>query len=66
MHPWTLDQCRTNIEVKAWVSIIDINSDIKEPICVNQNCNTNEILIFGGYLKVKKIFVHSNLRNDTL
>ena len=31
-----------------------MNTCIKEPTCGYQNCNTNQILIFGGYLKVKE------------
>ena len=36
------------------VSIININNGIKEPTCGYQNCNTSEILIFGGYAKVRE------------
>ena len=34
------------------VSIININYGIKEPTCGYQNCDTSQILIFGGYPKV--------------
>lgn len=40
---WCIDECM--------VSIIKVNNGIKEPACVYQNCNTNQILIFGGYVK---------------
>ena len=33
------------------VSIIDINNDIKEPNFGCQNCNINQILVFGECLK---------------
>ena len=36
------------------VSIININNGIKEPTCWYQNCNTNQISIFGGYIKVRE------------
>jgi hypothetical protein len=31
---------------------------IKEPLCGSQNFHTKQILIFGGYVKVEKIFVY--------
>ena len=34
------------------VSIININNGIKKPTRKYQNCNTSQILIFGGYVKV--------------
>ena len=34
------------------VSIININS-IKEPTHEYQNCNSGQIFIFGGYVKVR-------------
>jgi hypothetical protein len=40
--------------VNAWVSIINISNDIKEPTHGNQNCYNTQILIFGGYVKVKE------------
>ena len=36
------------------VSIINTNNDIKEPTCGHQNCNTNQILIFCEYVKVRE------------
>ena len=36
------------------VSKININSGIKKPICGYENCNTSQILIFGGYVKVRE------------
>ena len=36
----------------------NINNGIKEPTCRYQICNTTQILIFGGCLKVREIFVH--------
>ena len=36
------------------VSIININNDIKESTCGYQNCRTCQILIFGGYVKVRE------------
>ena len=36
------------------VSIININNGIKEPTHGYQNCNTSQILIFGGYVKVRE------------
>ena len=39
---------------ECMVSIININNDdIKEPTCGYQNCNTSQILIFGGYVRVR-------------
>ena len=43
---------------ECMVSIININNVIKEPIQGYQNCNTNQILIFGGYDKVRE-FMYS-------
>ena len=39
---------------ECMVLMININNDIKKPTRVYQNCNTSQILIFGGYLKVKE------------
>jgi hypothetical protein len=39
---------------ECMVLIININKVIKEPPHGYQNCNTSQILIFGGYVKVKK------------
>ena len=36
------------------VSIININNGIEEPTCGYQTCNTSQILIFGGYVKVRE------------
>ena len=36
------------------VVIININNGKKEPTCGYQNCNTSQILIFGGYVKVRE------------
>ena len=36
------------------VVIININTGKKEPTRGYQNCNTSQILIFGGYLKVRE------------
>ena len=42
---------------ECMLSIINIdNIGIKEHICRYQNCNTNQLLIFRRYVKVKKIF----------
>ena len=35
-------------------SIINTNNGIKEATHGSQNCNTNQILTFGGYFKVRK------------
>ena len=43
---WYIDECM--------VSMIYINNGIKEPTHGYQNCNTNQIMIFGGYLKVRE------------
>ena len=40
--------------MNAWVSIINISNDIKEPTHGYQNCHTTQILIFGGYVKVRE------------
>jgi hypothetical protein len=41
--------------VNAWVSIININSGIKEPTYgYLQNCNTNQLMVFGGYVKARE------------
>ena len=36
------------------VSIININNSTKESTHGHQNYNTNEILMFGGYVKVRE------------
>ena len=36
------------------VVIINISNGKKEPTHGYQNCNTSQILIFGGYLKVRE------------
>ena len=35
-------------------SLININNGIKEPTCGYQNCKSCQILIFGGYIKVRE------------
>jgi hypothetical protein len=35
------------------LSIINIINGIKEPTCGYHNCNTSQMLIFGGYVKVR-------------
>ena len=37
---------------ECMVSIINISNGIKEPTCGHQNCDTEQMLIFGGYVKV--------------
>ena len=39
---------------ECMVSIININKSIKEPFRGYQICNTNQILIFGGYVKARE------------
>ena len=34
-------------------SIIDISNGIKEPTFGYQNCNTSQVLVFDGYVKVR-------------
>ena len=36
------------------ISIININNGIKEPTQGYQNCNTNQITIFGWYVRVRE------------
>ena len=36
------------------VSIHYINKGIKEPTLRYQTCNTNQVFIFGGYVKVRE------------
>ena len=38
------------------VLVININNGTKESTCGYRNCNTNQILIFGGYVKVRESF----------
>ena len=44
MLQWYISECM--------VSIIKIKNGIEKPTHGYQNCNTNQILIFGGYDKV--------------
>ena len=39
---------------KCTVSIINIYNNIEEPTCGHQNCNSSQILIFGGYDQVRE------------
>ena len=39
---------------ECMISIININSGIQKPTSGYQNCNTNRVLIFDGYLKVRE------------
>ena len=39
---------------ECMISTININSNIKEPTCGYQACNTNQALIIGGYVEVRK------------
>ena len=39
----------------AWVSLININIDIKEPPPGYQNCNTCQILIFGSVSRCENL-----------
>ena len=39
---------------ECMVSITNINNGIKEPTCQYLNCNSDHILIFGGYVKVRE------------
>ena len=39
---------------KCMESLINIDNGIKEPTHGYQNCNTSQILIFGGYVKVRE------------
>ena len=43
---WYLGECME--------TIININNVIKEPTRGYENCNTSQILIFGGYVKVRE------------
>jgi hypothetical protein len=45
---------------ECMISIIKINNGIKEPIYGYQNCNTTQILIFGGYVKVRESVIYMN------
>ena len=40
--------------LNAWVSIMNVNKDMKERTCGYRICNTSQILIFGGHLKVRE------------
>ena len=46
------------------VSILKINVGIKESTCGHQYCNTSQILLFGGYHKVRESFVYPNYYLD--
>jgi hypothetical protein len=39
---------------ECMASIMNINNGIKEPTRRYQNCNTNQTLIFGSYVKVRE------------
>ena len=39
---------------KCMESLINIDNGIQEPTHGYQNCNTSQILIFGGYFKVRQ------------
>ena len=39
---------------KCMESLINIDNGIKEPTHGYQNCNISQILIFGGYVKVRE------------
>ena len=46
------------------VSIININNGIKEPSTRgDQNCITSQILLFGGYLKVRDIWANTIIKH---
>lgn len=45
MSVWYMSDCM--------VSIININNGIREPTCGDQNYNTSQKLIFGGYGEVR-------------
>jgi hypothetical protein len=47
------------------VSIINITNDIKEPTHGYQNYNTTQILITGGYVKVRES-LYTQVLNTTL
>ena len=40
--------------VECMVSMININNGIKEHIRGYRNCNPNQILIYGGYVKMRE------------
>ena len=44
----------TNVGPIYMVSIMSIKNGIKESTCGYQNCNTSQLLIFGGYVKVRE------------
>ena len=46
MLDWYLGECM--------VSMINISNGIKKSTHVHQNCNTNQKLIIGGYVKVRE------------
>ena len=55
--PPTMVAPRSNIHVNTCVWIINTNNSIKDPIHECQNfVDTNQILIFGGYLKTRESF----------
>ena len=39
---------------ESMVSVFNINNGIKEPTRGYQDCNTSEIFIFGGHVKVRE------------
>lgn len=40
--------------MNAWVSILNIPNGFQESTRGYQNCKTGEILMFGGYLKIRE------------
>jgi hypothetical protein len=49
------------------VSIININNSMKEPAHGSQNCNTSQILIFGGCVKVRaSLHTRVIIRDNTI
>ena len=50
---WNKNQCWLCIG-ECMVSIINIKNGIKELTRRYQNCNTSQILLFGGYVKVRE------------
>jgi hypothetical protein len=41
---------------ECMVSIINVNNGIKEPTRAYHICNTKQVLIIGGYVKVRESF----------
>lgn len=53
-------QCWDRCKDECVVSKIDVHDDIKGPAHGYQNCDSNQILVFGGYIKViKSLYVPS-------